>query len=246
MIVAAPLSHNDITSLLNGTKVTVEVAGWSILLGLVLSFIGGVASLSRFRLARIAARIFIELFRGIAAVILLFWAAFALPLVIGINLTPLQAGVLALGTNMGAYGSEIVRAAIQAVPAGQSEASVALSLTAWQRLRYVTVPQAVRVMLPPFGNLMIELLKGTALVSLITLSDVLDHAQKIRTNDINKSPAVFAAVLIVYFVLSTFLTALVRVAERIASRPYRTAKPRFALLAPFRRGSGITATEEFE
>jgi polar amino acid transport system permease protein len=146
---------------------------------------------------------------------------------------------------MGAYGSEIVRAAIQAVPSGQSEVSVALSLSPWQRLRYVIVPQAFRVMLPPFGNLMIELLKGTALVSLITLSDVLDHAQKIRTNHIDKSPAVYTAVLIVYFVLSTFLTVLTRVAERFASRPYRTAPPRFSLLSPFRRGSGISASEEF-
>lgn len=221
-MIAFSLTHNDISSLWEGTRVTMEVTGLSILLGLVLSLIGGVANSSRFRVARWLSRIFIEFFRGIAAVILLFWAFYALPLALGIELSPLQAGVIALGANMGAYGSEIVRSAIQAVPSGQTEASVALNLTERQRLRFVVLPQAVRLMLPPFGNLLIELLKGTSLVSLITLSDIFDHAAKIRNNHIDKSTALYTSILIVYFVLSLILTAAVRIAEQVANRPYRT------------------------
>src|SRR5690606_3067203 len=116
--------------------------------------------------------VYVEFARGVSAIILLFWMFFALPPLLGVNFTPLIAGVLALGINMGAYGAEVVRGGIQAVPVGQTEAGIALNMTERQRLTQVILPQAVPVILPPFGNLMIEILKGTALVSLITLSDL--------------------------------------------------------------------------
>ena len=96
---------------------------------------------------------------------MMFWVFFVLPLAFGWQLVPMWAGTLALGLTYGAYGSEIVRGALNAVDPAQREAGIALSFTPWQRMRLILLPQAVPEMIPPFNNLLIELLKGTALVS---------------------------------------------------------------------------------
>jgi polar amino acid transport system permease protein len=213
-----------IDNLLEGAVTTVQVTVLAALLGTVLSIAGGVAAMSGSRLARGATRAYVEFFRGVSAVILLFWVFFAVPLLIDVRLSPMQAGVLALGLNMGAYGTEIARAAIAAVPRGQTEATIALNLTPVQRLRDVILPQAVVIMLPSYGNLLIELLKGTSLVSLITLSDIVFEAQQLRTARVASSLSIFSTVLVVYFVLSLVITGLVRVAEHAAGRGLETGR----------------------
>src|SRR5690606_15092576 len=100
---------------------------------------------------------------------------------------------------------------IQAVPVGQTEAGIALNMTERQRLTQVILPQAVPVILPPFGNLMIEILKGTALVSLITLSDLAFEVQKLRVNrvvisDSATTPMLYINVLLIYFILAQIVT----------------------------------------
>ncbi len=90
----------------------------------------------------------------------------------GINLPSGLVGIVALTLNYGSYGSEMVRSAILAIPRGQTEAGIALNMTPAQRMRSIILPQAFRIMLPSFGNLLIELLKGTALVSLVSISEM--------------------------------------------------------------------------
>ncbi|GAG43337.1 unnamed protein product, partial [marine sediment metagenome] len=135
-----------------------------------------------------------------------------------VRLTPLEAGVAVFGLNMGAYGSEVVRGAIQAVGQGQREAAIALSLTSFQRMRHVIFPQAALTMLPPYGNLLIELLKGTALVSLITLSDLTFEAQKLRVNGTADSLTLYSTILVMYFIIALAITTFVRLLERYFSR----------------------------
>jgi polar amino acid transport system permease protein len=207
------LEWAQLERLLGGAAITVQVTVFSALLGTVLSIAGGVASMSASVLLRAVTRVYVELFRGVSAVILLFWVFFTVPILFDLRLSPIEAGVLALGLNMGAYGTEIARGAIQAIPKGQTEATVALNLTTTQRLRHVILPQAVVIMLPPYGNLLIELLKGTALVSLISASDLLFEAQQLRTVRAASSIAIFGTVLVMYFALSLVLTGLVRFAE---------------------------------
>jgi polar amino acid transport system permease protein len=207
------LEWAQLERLLGGAAITVQVTVFSALLGTVLSIAGGVASMSASVLLRAVTRVYVELFRGVSAVILLFWVFFTVPILFDLRLSPIEAGVLALGLNMGAYGTEIARGAIQAIPKGQTEATVALNLTTTQRLRHVILPQAVVIMLPPYGNLFIELLKGTALVSLISASDLLFEAQQLRTVRAASSIAIFGTVLVMYFALSLVLTGLVRFAE---------------------------------
>jgi len=133
--------------------------------------------------------------------------------------------VLALGTNMGAYGTEIARGAIQAVPKGQTEAAIALNLTTAQRLRHITLPQALVTMLPPFGNLLIEVMKASALVSLITLQDLTFEAQNLRVNRAADSVDIFVAVLILYFLMALVITLAVRQAERYLGRGLHVQPP---------------------
>lgn len=220
------LNTRQYGNLLVGTWVTVQVLLGSIALGAFMSLIMGVARLSTRRWVRQGALVYIEFARGISAIILLFWIFFALPILFGMgSMPPMLAGILALGLNMGAYGAEIVRGAIQSVPKGQTEATIALNMTDRQRLRHVVLPQAIPIILPPFGNLTIEILKGTALVSLITLSDLAFEAQKIRINNVISSdpvatPILYLNVLVIYLILAQVLARAFRYAEARSARQF--------------------------
>lgn len=209
-------------SLLDGAWVTVQVTALSAALGTVVAFVMGVGRLSRRRPVRWLATAYVEFFRGTSALVQLFWLFFALPL-FGVQLAPLTAGVLALGLNIGGYGAEVVRGAVQAVPRGQTEATIALNMTFFQRLRYVILPQAVIAMLPPFGNLLIELLKATALVSLITLADLTFQGQIIRAAT-GETTEIFLVVLAMYFVMALAITLAIRALERSIAPDRRAAR----------------------
>ncbi|MDW2799912.1 ABC transporter permease subunit, partial [Clostridium boliviensis] len=105
---------------------------------------------------------------------------FALPVLAGINLPSGIVGILAFTLNYGSYGSEVVRSAILAIPRGQHEAGIALNMTPAQRMRSIILPQAFRIMLPSFGNLLIEMLKGTALLSLIFIPEMTNNIIQMR------------------------------------------------------------------
>jgi polar amino acid transport system permease protein len=220
------LTPRQYSNLMSGTWVTIQVILGSFALGTVMSLIMGVARLSTRSWIRGTALVYIEFARGISAIILLFWMFFALPILFGVrSMPPMMAGILALGLNMGAYGAEIVRGAIQSVPKGQTEASIALNLTERQRLRHVVLPQAVPIILPPYGNLTIEVLKGTALVSLIALTDLTRVALVIRQNRVLSDnpvnvPFLWINVLIIYLILSQVIAQIFKVAERRSARKF--------------------------
>lgn len=202
-------------ALMRGAWVTVQITAFATLLWVPMAVLAGLSRLSQRRSLRVLAGTYIEIFRGTSALVQLFWLFFALPL-LGIRLTPLTAGVLALGLNIGAYGAEVVRKAVLAVPKGQKEAAIALNMTPLQRMSRIVFPQAVVAMLPPFGNLMIELLKSTALVSLITLSDLTFQAQLLRSAT-GQTALIFSLILVMYFVMAYAITLVVRAIERRVS-----------------------------
>ena len=143
-----------------------------------LAVVAGVGRLSTRRPLRWLASVYVEVFRGTSALVQLFWFYFVLPL-FGLQLPAMLVGIGGAGSR-GAYGAEVVRGAIRAVPPGQREAGVALNFTRGQILRRLVLPQAVPAMLPPAGNLLIELLKNTALVSLVTITDLTFRGQLLR------------------------------------------------------------------
>ncbi|MGA4538737.1 ectoine/hydroxyectoine ABC transporter permease subunit EhuC [Uniformispora flossi] len=197
---------------LNTIYLTLGGTGIMLLLGLV----AGIARTRGHRPVRFLAGCYIEVFRGLPVLVLAFWFVFALP-ALGWQLAPLWAGMLALGLNMGAYAAEVVRGAIQAVPPGQTEAGIALNLSRWQRIRYVEVPQAYVAMLPPLGNNLIELLKASAAVSIVSIPDLTFNGQLIRMSS-GETTLVFTGLLFGYAVIALVLTALMRLLERRAVR----------------------------
>ncbi|MGX5846173.1 ectoine/hydroxyectoine ABC transporter permease subunit EhuC [Mesorhizobium sp. PL10] len=202
--------------ILQGALVTIELTLMGSVLALIMAFLAGMGRVSRFFALRWLATAYIEFFRGTSIFVQLFVAYFVLPL-IGLEMTPLQAGVLALGLNVGAYAAEVVRGAIQSVGREQYEACIALNLGRWQGMRHVILPQALLIMLPTFGNNAIELLKATSVVSLISLADLTFQAQVVRSQTGN-TLVPFTAILIIYFALALIISWGVRSLERRMAR----------------------------
>jgi len=160
---------------------------------------------------------YIEIFRGTSLLVQLYWIFFVLPL-FGLSFEKFTAGFVAVGMNLGAYGAEVVRGAIQSVPRGQYEAALALNMSPMTRMRRIIFPQAVLIMLPPWGNLLIELLKGTALVALISVSDLMFAAKQINGSTFLSIEA-FGTALIGYYIMARlFISPSMRAMERFMAR----------------------------
>ncbi|MFG2642802.1 ectoine/hydroxyectoine ABC transporter permease subunit EhuC [Streptomyces sp. NPDC048370] len=198
---------------LPGIWITLQLLVASTALAAVVAFTVGTARTHRSRAVRFLAGLYTEVFRGTSALILMFWLFFVLPPLVGWQLVPMWAAILALGLSYGAYGAEIVRGALNAVPKAQREAGVALSFTPWQRLRLVLLPQAVPEMIPSFCNLLVELLKGTALVSLLGVGDVSFAAYLVRLAT-QESGGIYTVTLVVYFVIALVITRSMKALER--------------------------------
>lgn len=199
-----------------GALVTVQLTVMGSALALVMAFIAGLGRISRTAALRWLATAYIEFFRGTSIFVQLFFAYFVLPFA-GVTLTPLQAGVLALGLNVGAYGAEVVRGAVLSVGKEQYEACVALNLSRGQCMRRVILPQALLVMLPTFGNNAIELLKATSVVSLISLADMTFQANIVRSQT-GSTLIPFATILVLYFAFAMIIAFSIRALERRMAR----------------------------
>lgn len=201
---------------LGGIPVTLAVTFLAMAVALPVSVVLALGRNSPHAAVRWPAGFVIEFFRGSSALVQLFWAFYVLPL-FGLTLPPLACGVLVLGLNEGSYMSEVVRAGLDAVPKGQREAAVALGLPARYRVFRIILPQALPLMVPPFGNELITMLKFTALVSLVTIQDVSFRASLIG-DTLGQSGPIFALTILVYFVLALILGGLVRLLEHWVAR----------------------------
>lgn len=162
---------------LEAAWVTIELSVLSTLLGLACATLGVAARMSRYVVLRAIGATYVSLFRGTPALIQLFILYFGGPQ-IGIQLDPFEAGVIGLGVNIGAYMTETIRGAIQSVDRGQSEAARTLGLSRWESMRYVILPQAMRLMIRPLGVNINALIKGTALVAAISVVELTYTAQR--------------------------------------------------------------------
>ncbi|MFD4562458.1 ectoine/hydroxyectoine ABC transporter permease subunit EhuC [Streptomyces sp. NPDC058469] len=198
---------------LKGVWTTVQLLVLSALLATAVSFVVGIARTHRLWIVRFLAGCYTEVFRGTSALVMIFWVFFVLPVAFGWQLVPMWAATLALGLTYGAYGTEIVRGALNAVDPAQQESGVALSFTPWQRMRLILLPQAVPEMIPTFCNLLIELLKGTALVSVMGMGDLTFSANLVRLA-LQQSAEIYTYILLIYFVIAFALTRLMRGLEK--------------------------------
>jgi polar amino acid transport system permease protein len=203
--------------LLQGTLVTIGIAACGTLLAIVMAFVATAAKVATWSPLRWIGNIYVEVFRGTSLLVQLFWFFFVLPLPpFRIELTPFTVAIVGLGLHYGAYGSEILRGALRSVPGGQFEAALALNMSPLTRMRRIILPQAMINALPPATNLMIELLKGTSLVSLITLSDLTFRARQLDEATF-KTAQIFMLTLVIYFVLAQILATVMRHFERRVS-----------------------------
>ena len=140
------------------------------------------------------------MFRGTSLLVQLFWIFFVLP-EFGINLSPFVASVAGLTLNFAAYGGEVVRGAILSIPRGRSNAVLALNISRSRAIRRIILPQAVIPMIPPFGNLCVDLTKSTSLVSAITLQDLTFAAYQIN-RALLRTFQIFGVAMLIYYIFS--------------------------------------------
>ena len=202
--------------LLVGLWTTVLLGVTSIVLGMLLGLILVLLRLYAARPLSVFAAAYINLFRALPLLVLLVLIYYALPF-LGVRLSPFWAATAALSLVSGAYAAEIFRAGIEAVPRGQFEAAQALGLRPWRVMISVVLPQALRIVVPPLTNNSINVLKDTALASVVAMPDLLKQATQAQALYANPTPLIGAAAL--YLALLLPLVAIVGVlARRPAAR----------------------------
>ena len=177
-----PVSEQGATNLrflLSGAWLTVSISVVSIVVSVLIGVIVSLGALSRFRVFRIANRIYVEVFRSIPILVMILWVYYGLPVLLGISLEPFVAGVVALVMCDSAFQAEIFRGGIQSIDRGQGEAADSLGLTYRDKMRYVILPQAVKRILPPLGNQFVYVLKMSSLVSVIGLMELTRRANEL-------------------------------------------------------------------
>ena len=229
-------------AILSGLGMTLLLTFLAMILGLVIGIILAVMRLSDSRVFQAASWGWIWFFRGVPPLVqMIFWYNLALllpELSVGIPfdgpkliswqtndlITPFSAAIMGLAFTESAYAAEMIRAGIQAVSTGQTEAAATLGMTRWQSLRRIVLPQALRIVIPPIGNDTISMLKFTSLVSVLALPDLLYSAQMVYARTYQTVPLLIVAT-IWYLVLTTVLTLVEQTVEhRLKSEPKRQTK----------------------
>jgi polar amino acid transport system permease protein len=218
--------------LLDGVLVTLKLTLVSFFFILIVGMIGGLGRVSGNRIIGGIASLYVEVVRGIPVLVWLLWIWFALPQLLqklgeslaqsapqigqwlmNIKLQPLTAAVFGLTFAYGAYMTEIFRAGIQSIPKGQMEAARSLGMNYIQAMRYIVLPQAVRVILPPVSNEFVTLLKDTSLVSILAVSDLTRRGREFVATSF-LSFATFTMVALLYLLMTLFFTRLSTALER--------------------------------
>lgn len=202
--------------LLQGALVTIQISLLSMALALVLGLMAAVAGLSRAWLPRFLAGFYVEVIRGTPLLVQLFLVYYGLPSV-GVRLEPFMAGFLTLGAHYGAYLSEVYRAGIYSVDRGQWEAAASIGMSRGMIMREIILPQAIRTILPPIGNYFISMLKDSALVATISVTELL-RAGQLRVAITFRAMEIYLIIAAIYLAMSYALSLLIRHLERRTSQ----------------------------
>ena len=202
--------------LMNGVALTIIVTLGSLLLSTLLGMVWALMRVSGIGLLSGFSASLINVIRGIPIIVLLFYLYFVMP-EFGLTLSALQAAILGLGIAYSAYQAENFRAGIEAIDKGQIEAAQAIGMSWWLTMRRVVLPQAVRIVLPPYGNVMIMMLKDSSQASTITVAELASQGKLIASSTF-KNTSVFTLVALMYLTMSIPLILLVRHFENKAKR----------------------------
>jgi polar amino acid transport system permease protein len=202
--------------LMSGVALTIMVTIGSLLLSTVLGMVWALMRVSGVGVLTGFSGGLINVIRGIPIIVLLFYLYFVMP-EFGVTLTALQAAILGLGIAYSAYQAENFRAGIEAIDKGQIEAAQAIGMSWWQTMRRVVLPQAVKIVLPPYGNVMIMMLKDSSQASTITVAELALQGKLIASSTF-KNTSVFTLVALMYLTMSIPLILLVRHFEKRAGQ----------------------------
>lgn len=207
------LWQDSLPDLLNGAKITIIITLFGSLLALIIGGIGGTLLAFKVPVARQIVRAYVEIIRGTPLIVQIFFLFFGLPVVTGSPLSATTAGLITIGVHHGAYFSELVRGAIQAVPLSQIESSRSLGMSWAQSLRFVVAPQALLQALPSLGNQLVICLKDTSLLAVIGVNEVTRQGQIVIANTF-MAFEIWILVAVLYFVMTSLLSLVIRRAER--------------------------------
>jgi polar amino acid transport system permease protein len=192
-----------------GLLVTLEYTVVTILAGMVIGLVVGLAQLSRLWLLRVIGRVYVEFFRNIPLLVTLLWVYYALPIFLHVNITKSWAGLIGLSCYVGSFYAEILRGGVLSVDRGQTDAATALGMSYGQRMRRVILPQAFRRMVPPLVGQSIIQMKNTTLLSAITVPDLLYQGSYISSFTY-KPMEIYTAVGAIFLIIRVPLTMLAR------------------------------------
>jgi His/Glu/Gln/Arg/opine family amino acid ABC transporter permease subunit len=204
--------------LAEGAAKTVTITAFSLVCGFLLG--GALAVLLQLtpRPVGLVIRVYVEIFRNLPLIVLLFWVHFGLPKLTGYPTSAIESGFLALTLQSSAYLTDITRAGIQAVPKGQFEAAAALGLPLFSRWGDIVLPQALKIMIPPFSNLALSVLSGSSLLMVLQVGELMTIATRI--SDFTFKPIeIMTLAALIYFVLNFFVGRLSARLERATRTP---------------------------
>ena len=208
---------------------TLLLALWSLFFACLIGLFVGILSVLKSRVCNIIATIFVDIIRGVPMIVLAFFVYFGVPMLMNDNLnwavmtgskftfTALQAGIICLSLNCGAYMAEIIRAGIESVDKGQMEAARSLGLPYWKAMYKVVLPQAIRTMIPSIINQFIITLKDTSILSVIGFPELVNTAKNVNAN-IMRSLEVWFIVGVMYLIVITLLSRFAKRMERRLNR----------------------------
>jgi len=214
-VFVSPNYQETLLFLADGISVTIQLSVLAYAFALVLGLITGLGRVSKNPVIYTIATLYVEVIRGIPLLVLLIYVAFVVAPVLGLRDDVLRA-ILGLGIGYGAYLGEVYRAGIESIPRGQMEAARSLGMSYLQAMRYVILPQAIRVILPPLGNDFIAMLKDTSLASAISVPELM-LLGRMNNSRTFRSFETFTMVALIYLVMTLVLSAGVRWLERKTS-----------------------------
>jgi cystine transport system permease protein len=195
---------------------TIPLTILSFIFGLILAILTALARISHIKILQIIARIYVSIIRGTPLLVQLFIIFYGLPNV-GVTLNPYPSAVIGFSLNVGAYASEIIRAAILSTPKGQWEAAYSIGMSYTQALKRIILPQAARVSVPPLSNTFISLVKDTSLASLVLVTEMFRHAQEIASRNY-EFLLVYSEAALLYWVICFFLSIVQQFLEKRMDR----------------------------
>lgn len=204
---------NNMDFLMSGLYLTLLISFLALVISMVLGLFIAIARLSRLRAVSLAAATYVEFFRDTPVLVQLFWVYYVLPILLGIQISAFTAAVIGLTAHSAAFLGEIYRAGIQAVPTGHVEAAKVLGLSSTQTFLRIVLPQAIRTVLPPMVNNLVDLIKLSSLASVFAVGEVTRKAMELSASTF-RPLEIFTVIALIYFFICWPLSMMFRRMER--------------------------------